>query len=305
MCPVCASRDFHFIRKYRSDKAIFREMDLVVCNACGMVYAAPMPSDEVLTEYNSSYFVTAHGGLNTNPAAKSFFSGIAWIRIHHIGKYIQKWKLGVKHILEIGPGSGYLAGNWLHIHPDHQYSAVETDASCHSSLRELGVKLTDIAEVKTSKTLFDLVILSHVVEHVSRPKEFLATVSDCIHKNGMIFIEVPCRDWEHKPEDEPHLLFFEKGPMMQLLTSLGFKNIQLSYHGQTIEKLKQMSRVPSFLERVKRKIIQRGFAKFASLFFTGNRKHMSPAEIVAVEPFRAHVESGEPAWWLRAVAQKG
>ena len=279
-------------------------MNLVRCTQCSMVYASPMPSDEVLTAYNASYFVTAHGGLNTNPVATAFFSGIAWIRIGHIEKYIRQYKADVKKILEIGPGTGYFAGNWLKIHKDNQYSAIETDISCHDSLKQLGVKVTGMDEIKKSGAWFDMIVLSHVVEHVSRPKEFLSAMSECVESGGVIFIEVPCRDWEHKPEDEPHLLFFEKKSMMELLTSLGFKNIQLSYHGQTIEQLKSTPASPTLLQKLCMKLMNRGYTKLASLFYKGDSKYLSPLEMVAIDPYKPQVETEEPAWWLRAVAMK-
>lgn len=305
MCPVCSSDDFLVIRNYRSGKEIFQHMKLVRCSACSMVYADPMPEDEVLEKYNASYFDAAHGGINTNPAATAFFSGIAWIRIGHIEKYIKKFSVAVNRVLEIGPGTGFFAGNWLQIHPDNLYSALETDTSCHASLKQLNVDVTSFERIKETNTLFDMIVLSHVVEHVSRPKEFLSAMSTCLKKDQLIFIEVPCRDWEHKPEDEPHLLFFEKKSMMALLTSLGFKNIQLSYHGQTIEKLKAGPSGPTFFQKLGIKLMNRGFTKLASLFYTGTRKNLSPLEMVAIDPYKPQVETEEPAWWLRAVAMKG
>lgn len=304
MCPVCSSDSVSFIRNYRSGKTVFQDMKLVRCNTCSMVYADPMPSDEVLTEYNASYFVAAHGGLNTNPVATAFFSGIAWIRIGHLEKYIRKFSATVKKVLEIGPGTGYFAGNWLRLHSDNEYSALETDTSCHQSLKQIGVQITEFETINSNHTIYDMLVLSHVVEHVSRPKEFLSAMSSCLRKDGVIFIEVPCRDWEHKPEDEPHLLFFEKKSMMELLTSLGFKNIQLSYHGQTIEQLKSTPAAPTILQKLCIKLMNRGYTKLASLFYKGDRKYLSPLEMVAIDPYKPQVETEEPAWWLRAVAMK-
>ncbi len=303
-CPVCNASDSVLIRNYHSGKAIFQSMNLVRCSACSMVYADPMPSDEILTEYNASYFVTAHGGLTSDPVATAFFSGIAWVRIGHIKRYLKKFGLTVKKILEIGPGSGYFAGNWLKLQPETKYDAIETDTSCHELLRKLGVHVTGMDEIKTNKISYDLMVLSHVVEHVSRPKEFLTAMSSCIKKGGVIFIEVPCRDWEHKSADEPHLLFFEKKSMMELLTSLGFSNIQLSYHGQTIEKLKLGANQLSFLQKVRVKLLNKGLSGFASLFYKGARKNMKPLEMAAIDSYEPHIEHDEPSWWLRAVAQK-
>ena len=41
-----------------------------------------------------------------------------------------------------------------------------------------------------------------------------------LKKKGHLFIEVPCKDWDHKNEDEPHLLFFDKKSMVRLAEKL-------------------------------------------------------------------------------------
>ncbi len=277
-------------------------MELVRCNDCSMVYAHPMPSDEILTQYNAHYFESAHNGIVTNPVSVNFFSAIAWIRIQHIEKYIKVLHVNIKRVLEIGPGIGYFAKNWLSVQTDHQYSVVETDASCYTSLQEAGIEIISLPEVANRKEFFDMAVLSHVLEHVARPRDFLGTIRSTVRKGGIVFIEVPCMDWQHKPLDEPHLLFFEKKSMNTLLESLGFTNIQLSYHGKSIKQLKENNTLQFLWEKVRLKLLQAGLQKLLSRFYKGNREHMSPFEMAAVDPYNAHIESVEPAWWLRAVA---
>ena len=71
-----------------------------------------------------------------------------------------------------------------------------------------------------------------------------------LREGGVLYIDVPCLDHLHKELDEPHLLFFDKTPMLNLLNKkLNHKNIQISYHGNTIRRILKNSRF-HLLERI-------------------------------------------------------
>ena len=59
----------------------------------------------------------------------------------------------------------------------------------------------------------DVIIISHVLEHVSDPKGFLSFANSFLKKGGALFVEIPCNDFQHKTIMEPHLLFFDKKPL--------------------------------------------------------------------------------------------
>jgi SAM-dependent methyltransferase len=305
ICPVCESASIKIIRNYRSNKPIFAYLKLAQCNNCEMVFVTPMPTAEILHEYNSSYFMTAHGGIPQDVVSQSFFSGIAGLRMRHVENYLQKNRLKVEDILEIGPGTGIFAKKWISNYPANKYYAVETDTSCYPSLEQIGVNITKSSEVKDLGKQFDLVIMSHVLEHVSNPTEFISESTKLLKKDGTVFIEVPCNDWQHKSEDEPHLLFFHKKPMQQFMESMGFKNIQLSYHGQSIEELKTEKFSGGFRRVIYNALIKRNRYRLASFLYNGDPTHLNYLERAVVFPFNAHTTSTEPAWWLRVVAQKG
>ena len=121
---------------------------------------------------------------------------------------------------------------------------------------------------------------------------------------GVLFIEVPCTDYKHKNVDEPHLLFFDKKSMHELLSRLSFSDIQLSYHGQGIEDLRSVPFITKAFRFARAKVISFGI----TAPFAAKRKGMEilpdPLERAVVAPFKAHTESAEPSWWLRALAIK-
>ncbi len=303
-CLVCESVDVEVRGSYRGTHPTFNGLHRAHCNSCGMVFATPMPGDKVLDEYNASYFASAHGGQPRGLVATAFFSGIARLRLAYLERYLGKHNVNVSSLMELGPGTGFFARNWRAKYPETTYLAIETDTSCHASLREVGVHLVEASAMAEGNMSVDLVVMSHVLEHVSNPIKFLKDATRNLRKGGAIFIEVPCRDWEHKPIDEPHLLFFDKGPMHLLLSKLGFDYIEVSYHGQEIDRLRSASVLRVKWMALRSKLIALGLVAPFARVRPGMEMLADPLERAAVAPFKAHRESPKPAWWLRAVAQK-
>jgi len=302
-CPICNNTQAKVHAAYRHSHASFAGLNRAHCDACGMVFASPMPAEAALKDYNTSYFSSAHDGLANNASTVAFFSGLSRLRIAHIERYLEIHHIDVSSVFELGPGSGVFARNWLEKHPKTKYAASETDHSCHPYLHQLGVNVVDNSvEFKPPAT--DLIVMSHVLEHVTNPIKFLSDATQCLRKGGALFIEVPCRDYEHKSQDEPHLLFFDKEPMQGLLGQLGFNNISLSYHGVRLNRL----RSPFFLHAkwmaLRSKLIRFGIVRPFARRYPGMEILNDPSERAMIAPFQAHTESDTPAWWLRALATK-
>jgi SAM-dependent methyltransferase len=264
------------------------------------MFASPMPTTAALSAYNANYFSTAHGGQATSRLVLAFFSGIARLRLAFVKSFLDRHQIAVDRVLELGPGPGFFARGWLEQSPGSIYSVVETDSSCHESLQALGARLVGASDVVPA----DLIVMSHVLEHVSDPVAFIRAATRGLRQGGALSIEVPCRDWEHKALDEPHVLFFDKKPMQQLLTELGFGNIELSYYGRAVSELRSESWLHAKLMAIRGKLISWGVVAPFSHSAAGLESLNSPLERAMLAPFCAHRESTEPAWWLRAAARK-
>jgi SAM-dependent methyltransferase len=263
-----------------------------------------MPSEEALTNYNASYFDSAHGGQRQDISSNAFYSAISQLRGDYLAQYLRAGNNKSSRVLEIGPGPGFFAKNWIRKHSPAEYFAIETDETCHASLNGAGVKILQQSDFNNLQISMDIVVMSHVLEHVSDPRSFIAFAAGFLRKGGVLFIEVPCRDWEHKPLDEPHLLFFEKAPMIYLLNEMGFENIQTAYYGQKISSLKKRSFIKDKLRSVYTRLINMGFGILLGVSKKGMEEVDTAVERATVKPFMAHVESAEPTWWLRAAATK-
>lgn len=261
-----------------------------------------MPEEAALGAYNATYFESAHGGIPTDPVSRAFHSAINLLRVAHVERFIKAGGIAVSAVLEIGAGGGHFARHWCARHRNTEYHAIEADESCHAGLSASGVMLhRDASDISNG---MDLAVMSHVLEHTTEPAQFLRAMTAPLKRGGALFVEVPCRDWEFKSQDEPHLLFFDKIPMIRLLANVGFGNVEASYHGREIARLCSESRARRIFGAVRARLLARGIVAPFARVTPGLEMIDSPLERAAVRPFEAHREQVRPAWWLRATAQK-
>jgi len=300
---VCAG-EATTVAPYRHSHSLLQGLTRAKCAVCELVFAHPMPDPESWREYNSRYFDNAHGGTSTAPVPLAFFSAMGQLRGAHVEQFLSAKAIDVATVLEVGPGGGAFSGHWLARHPSTAYYAIESDATCHPALKDAGVRLLNGPDDPSLPAALDLVALSHVLEHVTTPVEFLGTVTRGLRPGGAVFIEVPCRDWEHKTQDEPHVLFFDKRPMAVLLDRLGFRDIQLTYHGLQLDELRSRGFVSRVVGAVRNRLLAAGVVGPFSGTEPGLEHVAVPLERAVVKPFQAHVQQSSPAWWLRALAIK-
>ena len=304
ICPICNSENLNIIRNYNSESKLLRESKLTKCINCSLVFVNPMPDFNLWIQYNNDYFNVAHGGISTDKNTINFFKGIAVVRMKYILEYLKKYSITINSILEIGPGVGYLAEKFLNLHPGIKYSVIESDNSCFPTLSKLGIKFYNNIDQLPDNSSFDLVIFSHVLEHVINPNDFLQSNTKYLKKGGILFIDVPCNDWKFKTSDEPHLLFFDKKPLFHLLNyNLNQHEIQLSYHGVEINKIDSMNNY-HLLNKLFNKIRVKSFFLFLSWILLKDKKYLNFNEYKMIYNFKPHLTNENESWWLRAISIK-
>jgi 2-polyprenyl-3-methyl-5-hydroxy-6-metoxy-1,4-benzoquinol methylase len=102
-----------------------------------------------------------------------------------ISKTINIGEIAEYSILDYGGGDGYISKLFSLL--IQTLSNAEVKVKVHD--------LMDLQDVNADKSLyaekFDLIILSHVVEHTHNPKKILMEVRDCLKSDGIIYCEVP------------------------------------------------------------------------------------------------------------------
>ena len=302
-CPTCKSINTSYIHNYRGSSKIFHEKVLMKCADCEFVFIEPMLSDIELSKYNSEYFLNAHGGIPSQNIVIAFHSAINIIRSNHILNSINQPNIKFRKILEIGPGLGFIMKFFKKKYPDVEYCIIESDTENLEKLKKLASNYYDDIDIAPNE-YFDLVVISHVLEHTNSPIIFLEKIKSKLKKGGYIFIEVPNEDYKFKKEDEPHLLFFNHNSFRILLEKIELNCIKISYHGPEIKRgyIKNfIIKIYNFLDHKLSKI---GILLPIYILFPSLRMFLSPREILSIIPFDAIDDKKNPSWWLRVVAQK-
>ncbi len=302
-CPLCETDATEFQSLYTHKSEVFKQMTRQKCLSCDFQFADPMPNENLLNKYNNSFHDSAYGGHERSRKVNAFFTGISKTRIHFIQNHLKFNSKNKIRLLEIGPGPGAFASIWINLFPNTKYFGIETDVSCHKELKDLGVNLIDNNEILKYNDYFDLVVISHVLEHVTDPIHFLTRYIKTIKKNSCLYIEVPCSDWSHMKKMEPHLLFFDKKSMLVLINKLKLTLVKIAYFGIPLEQIKNP--IFKFLKRIRAFF----FHKTDLRYFHHKRKGLKKViknklEVEALLNIDAHLEHDNPSWWLRVIVKK-
>ena len=191
------------MQESRSSVPAFNGRTLIRCSKCNVVYLDEQPTAAELEGINSRYWDVADD-------CGAFVSLVHEAQMASRVDYLTSrlGSLGGLAVLDVGAGPGLLQRALRRTGQAVNYHAIEPDADCWPRLmREGAVKIwTGLREC--DKRSFDLVVLSHVLEHVGDPLDFLEGVSGLSSTGGSIFIEVPNQDYLHKNNLGTHLLFF-------------------------------------------------------------------------------------------------
>lgn len=301
-CPSCGSSKYSEIAKYRSLHASFANT-LVKCSNCSLVYAEPMPTDSFLSNYNSNYFKKAHN-IDIRAGSNISMKLLSRIRFNYLQKYFFNDFVGKPRILEIGPGFGYLAKEILSNYPTNSYSAVEADSQAASVLKSYGINLLTFDSLNACNQDYDLVIMSHVLEHIPNPSTFINILRDKLSVQGSIFIDVPCSDYLYKRINEPHVIFFDKHSLSFLLSSNGFIIKNMDYFGPNIP-LNNVERPLYSIKRIARKVFAKLYDSLPQFQWLFNTIFMLSSQttgfLILTMPSTI---SNKPSWWIRCICSK-
>ncbi len=190
-CPLCGGTERPLISsKDRHGKPL----NTVICVGCGIVTNNPIPSDEELAEFYCRDYRTEYKGT-AEPRMRQI-----WRNFGRVSEHILAFRDlydGRRHCLDLGSGSGefmYLANqldiDCLGVEPNDGYSAY-----CRDKLG-LNVLNQTLEESGFKPGQFDLIRLSHVLEHMRDPVRSLNVLRDWLSDDGVLYIEVPNIDQE-------------------------------------------------------------------------------------------------------------
>jgi SAM-dependent methyltransferase len=206
-----------------------------VCKACGFLSYLPRPTAQ---DVAAKYQALATGKLP--PARKrpaGAFKPTKWdegdkggahrARAAALFELLSPWLVQGSAILDFGGGSGRLMRDF--VLAGHRCQVL--DYGIRAPLPGVGYAGSTFQELDRSER-YDLVICSHVLEHVAEPIEDLRSLCSILKDGGLLYVEVPCEISCGGPtprEPVTHINYFSAGPMRTLLERAGARVIGCHY----------------------------------------------------------------------------
>lgn len=244
-CNFCHSDDASLVYELRDrmlridDK---REFYLRQCRKCGLAYLSPQPQWEELEYFYGDKYYT-----NTSPSE---------IRRNFIYRFVRKIKravfgapnpkffnFGMENgvFLDIGCGSGAYESYVIKNNPGWKFYGIEPDKGSYqiaNKVKDFNVFNGDLKSAQYSDNFFNVILMSHSLEHVSSPVEIVKECFRILKPGGHLIIGVPNfnsfarrlfgKYWFHL--DAPrHLFHFTPDVLEKIVESTGFKTEQIRF----------------------------------------------------------------------------
>ncbi len=216
-CPICNSRNSFKFKGFENRTSIMPTRKGIyilkcfdrLCMDCTVIYSNPMPSNQSLNKYYSSKYF--------NSKLKPDYN------IKNQIRFLKKIADKKDKILEIGSSNDYLV----------------------KLMKNQNFKMygSDLLKDKNNnhKRKYSIILMNHVLEHLSRPKEFIINLKKIMLKKSYLVIEVP-DIMQYKKDgtlalSSEHLMHYSKKSLIHLLNKCGFNFV--------FEEKKFLSRIAS------------------------------------------------------------
>ncbi|WP_372872409.1 class I SAM-dependent methyltransferase [Shewanella sp.] len=159
----------------------------------------------------------------------------------------------VNTIADFGCGTGVLLDTIKEYKPDAHYAGFDFKAGV--SAKEIPITACDlnapgaILQVER-KAKFDLIVSSHVLEHLIAPVLFLSSLKQRLNQGGILFIEVP--DSGYEPDNclhetnlihGQHIHYYTEESLLRMAAVAGFECLKLRrFHTGSIPRLQLLLR---------------------------------------------------------------
>lgn len=221
-CAVCTGAQN--VRVFRKHGFAYRR-----CTDCSHVYVSPRVRHDVRERIGDEL-----DGLYDDP-----FLDVQRIQAEYLCRVLRRLARGPR-LLDVGFGRGYL----LHLAQAHGFEAygVDSSAALLERLRPVfGRRLARAVAGRDSLPWgeFDVVVMSHVLEHLADPDRALEHARDALHGDGLLYVAVPDMNsvqfrifgkrWD-PVSPIVHLQYFTETSLRRLLARCGFEVVSRIEH---------------------------------------------------------------------------
>ncbi|MBI3090359.1 MAG: class I SAM-dependent methyltransferase [Candidatus Tectomicrobia bacterium] len=223
-CPLCAGTVLLPSASYRQGLLGLR---FQACQECGLVVQSPrLTSGSLARYYRREYRASLKRGVDAAHCEPLFQRGIR--RGTYIAGFLEEHgvTLSGKQVYEVGCAYGGILAYFQSRGCRVRGCDVSAVAVAYGRSRGLDLAVGSVELLQGSRQQVDLLILSHVLEHIEEPHAFLETVRHALASAGVLYVEVPglaaAKDRRRQFLQLGHLMHFRLDNLRRLLESAGF-----------------------------------------------------------------------------------
>lgn len=253
-----------------------KKYSLYRCKVCHLYQQNPVPSKENIELFYPKSYLGNHIEENlelkkdTISKIKNFLyfaNRLIFMNYKKETKIIQehrrKNRIKKLKILDVGCGSGHFLKSQLKF--KYNLYGIDIDEQVIASLKKIykiNAKAVFFLDFETEEK-FDVIFMSHFLEHTPDPKLTLEKAKSMLNENGMLLIKVPNIDslnyyftgkYSYFLDLPRHIFMFSPKTMVNYLEMCGFKNIKITTNIKpafyiSITNLLGLGRVRTFITK--------------------------------------------------------
>ncbi len=249
-CNSCGSKDTLFIThgvEHEYDNTTSDVFNVVKCKRCGLMYLNPRPDvTELKTIYPDNYY--AYGLQEQNVEAENqtslLYRARKFVYMSRLAKALDLCRPAERlKVLDVGCADGR-ALNWYKKVEKYKVETygVDFDRASVEKARASGhtVYLGRFEDADIPLGAFDLIVATHVIEHVADPKAFARRAFEVLKPGGVFLCETPNagsfdaklfskQHWGgyHFPR---HWVWYSPESIRAMAESIGFKVEMIQYN---------------------------------------------------------------------------
>jgi 2-polyprenyl-3-methyl-5-hydroxy-6-metoxy-1,4-benzoquinol methylase len=264
-CHICQSED-----KLVEIAKIIEPYRVLKCSHCSIEYISPIPTDDILTDYYSKYYLTR----NIVDAKLDFVSMHQTIADYLSSKCVHNEK--TMKVLDYGFGEGHFlkflsGGNYqVYGYDISQQNVQQLTEYCQQSGCSIEI-FSSIEKLIGSNHKYDLITLFQVIEHLNNPVTLVHQLSELQNQKGLLYIECPNNDALYlRPKDlinkligrrkfwrslkaPEHIFGYNSKSISILLETAGYRIIDIGdyYYSDGMHQIESIEWWPPFYKNSK------------------------------------------------------